>query len=517
MDISIFFGKLIEKLYISLFPITVNVQNRGEDRIEELLKRLPDPETLNKFLKRGTEFFEQEISFRKQEIDLWKKELVLWEKQVEQGEKRAAQGEEFLKILGNLVDGLYHQNGKWASRFTPLEIMKIFHDRMRGCKLLVLVSKPDLPANEFTKEMQRDINTRLSHNLSIFMEKYYPEGSESYPVEFYDDFFDRPDCPISKADLKKLEQVLAPIPTIVLYTNVTSKEVYFKAQLIGKVVSSEKVMHWTCEPWYWKNDVGNDLEQFERVITLIYQLLAAFLSDCYFLSINSPLHKPLFLTPEMQKELLLPESNGSLGVKLREMQANFSDFLNKKVTEARQKLQEREEREERERLLKEAQRRQEEAQKRERELARQISELLRKFAEDTNRKKPDYSGEFSSSGNAESAAKRVKNFLNSELSNMWTNVRCSSGRVIAEKLPTSLPLPVVSVSISSRTESEKVPGHYETVQTPVYGTTGGVYSKSTRWIDTYYTSSTYYRVEVNPSIGQAIDSAINTIKIDLKL
>jgi len=400
-------------------------------------------ETASRNREKEGKLLDNLISLADLEKEYLNQEIKLREREVDAIEK-----------LGDAL--LNSKEDMWAFALTPSEIQYLI-SKKGTCRLLILAAPP-----------LKQSNLGLHETISRFMHKYYPRKHDGYSVEFYGDFFKRA---ISSIDIVKLDRILtsrmggkvlsSPIPIVVLYTVVTNREVFFHVQLIGKVMNSDSMLHWECEPWNWKNDVGE--EQLEDAIIQLYKIFAAFLADCYGLVVN-PHHDVCFLKPQIQQELLLSESNSLLTTAMRTTCRNLLDHLVNLQTE----------------------------------------HCLRGFSEKIKSKVPTSPFSVDSSNEAENIVARIRNFLNSELPNMWSNMRNSASNEIACRLPFSLPIRQISVTWSPKTG--KNPGYW--TKSGGWSVAGGFVQQDT-WVEGR--EYTYYEIVVSYNIKQAIDEAISNL------
>ncbi len=187
----------------------------------------------------------------------------------------------------------------WASIFSRAELQKIFS---KSNSLLMIVSKPET-------EIFPNLATRLGNKLNMFMGRQFPENDDMNPVQFYTDFFERA---VSKADLIKLQSELK-IPTAGIYVEITEPEVFFNIRFEGMGKYSEEKLIDTLE-WNWVEykeqlmtetacDEKTALSLVEETIIQVHKVLAGFLADWYYLSIN-PYHSPRLLSKEVEIEQL---------------------------------------------------------------------------------------------------------------------------------------------------------------------------------------------------------------------
>ncbi|MGJ5674053.1 MAG: hypothetical protein ACR9NN_10650 [Nostochopsis sp.] len=180
----------------------------------------------------------------------------------------------------------------WAGILSREEMRSILVDGHKKHRLLILFSPPDIEdCPDFDSKLQRQIRSELKE----FIEKYYPLNSDLCPVEFYGKIFKHS---VFDAEAKQLETGLAPIPTVIIYTDVTDENMYFHVKLWGFKEESASL---TLPVWNWLEEKkkleaeGKTKEESIRIIrksiVKIYQLLTAFFADVYYLSIN-PIHEP---------------------------------------------------------------------------------------------------------------------------------------------------------------------------------------------------------------------------------
>jgi GTP-binding protein EngB required for normal cell division len=177
-----------------------------------------------------------------------------------------------------------HQN--WSGVLSRTEMRQILIEGRKKHRLLMLVSPPDIDgSNEFDSNLHGAVRGELRH----FMEKNYPIDSDLCPVEFYGRFFKRA---VFDIELKQYEKDLEPIPTVVIYSDVTDEKIYFYVHCWGMANSGSLTF-----PWNWLEE-RNRLETEENktreesriivrdAVVKLHQLLAAFWVDLYYLQVN---------------------------------------------------------------------------------------------------------------------------------------------------------------------------------------------------------------------------------------
>lgn len=181
----------------------------------------------------------------------------------------------------------------WSGILSRSEMQQILAAGQKRHRLLLLVSPPDISEDcpeAFVRNLQMDVRGALKQ----FLEEHYPVSDDSCSVEFYGKFFK---ASVFDVEVKQLESLLAPIPTAVIYSDITDEVVRLHIRLWG----IERPFSLTI-PWNWEQ-AKNALTSNERVsekdalrvvrqsIVRIHQWTAAFLADMYFLTIN-PHHSP---------------------------------------------------------------------------------------------------------------------------------------------------------------------------------------------------------------------------------
>ncbi|WP_377477056.1 MAG: hypothetical protein P2A85_00920 [Microcoleus anatoxicus] len=296
---------------------------------------------------RALEFSERTLQLKKQELDLAKSRLKqegkIAEGQREQVEKALRLRERELQLMEeelterrNLsylyLDILREQEAlkialkiteiqsnwdwkNWAGIISREEMQKILIEGQKKHRLLMMISPPDIEdCPEFNTHLQKEVRSEVKE----FLEKYYPLNDDICPVEYYGKFFK---TSIFDAEVKQLSSDLSPVPTAVIYSDITDQKVYFHVTFWGLEESLSVTL-----PWNWKEEQQNlmseglseedSLQTVRQSIVKIHQLVAAFLADLYYLNIN-PLHQPRLF--EMEADIPIEWMQTNLGI-LREIQ-----------------------------------------------------------------------------------------------------------------------------------------------------------------------------------------------------
>ena len=99
--------------------------------------------------------------------------------------------------------------------------------------------------------------------------------------------------------MERLQTVLSPVPTAILYSDISDYEVNFHVGFWGIINQSVSLV--AMQPWNWE-EVDNQLaaegkdekvrlRTIRQIIVTIHKLLAGFLADLYYLNIDFT-HEP---------------------------------------------------------------------------------------------------------------------------------------------------------------------------------------------------------------------------------
>ncbi|WP_016950957.1 WD40 repeat domain-containing protein [Anabaena sp. PCC 7108] len=193
------------------------------------------------------------------------------------------------------IQGIFDQQ-KWPGVLSRDEAQRIFVDEQKKPRLLMLVPPPDI-SDDFPISFRDSLKKEIRNQLKLFLEKYYPLGSDFCPVEFYGKYFERS---VFDAEVKQLETILSAVPTAIIYTDITDHEVYFNVRFWGL----QEPVSLSFEPLDWEElkrqleEAGSDetksLRTIRQTIVILHKLLAAFLADWYYLNINPNYEPQLF-------------------------------------------------------------------------------------------------------------------------------------------------------------------------------------------------------------------------------
>jgi WD40 repeat protein len=189
----------------------------------------------------------------------------------------------------------------WFSNLSRQETEQILQQQQHRLLLLVAPAKisQDCPSS-----FRHNLNIELPAKLRAFLNQHYPQHGELCPVQFYGDYFKKA---ISDIDVERLQSVLSPVPTAILYSDISDYEVNFHVGFWG--VINQNVSLVAMQPWNWEEvyhqleaqgkDQKVSLRIIRQIIVTIHKLLAAFLADLYYLNIDFA-HEPQLFNLEAE-------------------------------------------------------------------------------------------------------------------------------------------------------------------------------------------------------------------------
>ncbi|MEG3897635.1 MULTISPECIES: WD40 domain-containing protein [unclassified Microcoleus] len=181
----------------------------------------------------------------------------------------------------------------WFSNLSRQETEQILQQQQH--RLLLLVA-PAKISQDCPDSFRHNLNIELPGKLRAFLNQHYPQHGDLCPVQFYGDYFKKS---ISDIDVERLQTVLSPVPTAILYSDISDYEVNFHVGFWGIINQSVSLV--AMQPWNWE-EVYHQLESqgkdeklslriIRQIIVTIHKLLAAFLADLYYLNIDFT-HEP---------------------------------------------------------------------------------------------------------------------------------------------------------------------------------------------------------------------------------
>jgi hypothetical protein len=183
----------------------------------------------------------------------------------------------------------------WSGILSREEMQSILLEGAQRHRLLMLASPPDVSPDcpvTFLNNLQKDVRGELKE----FLENNYPPDSDC-PVEFYGKFFK---ASVFDTEVKQLERLLAPVPTLIMYSDMTDESLRLFVRFWGKDKSFSTTINW---PWEAAKEAmlhegaseKESLRSIRKAIVKLHQLTAAVIADTYYLAIN-PNHEPRVFT-----------------------------------------------------------------------------------------------------------------------------------------------------------------------------------------------------------------------------
>jgi WD40 repeat protein len=192
------------------------------------------------------------------------------------------------------------QKESWLCRLSQTVTQKILRSHQKQHRLLILVA-PCKISQTCPETFHENLTLQLPDQLERFFHHYYPLGGNSpiapaSPVEFYGSYFPEP---ISKINLSMIQEIFAPIPTVILYTNITDTQM--NVHLGFWTPANSHIAVYPLPSWNWQAakisleaegiDDVKALEVIQEIAIAIHQVLAGFVADWYYLTVN-PLSAP---------------------------------------------------------------------------------------------------------------------------------------------------------------------------------------------------------------------------------
>ncbi len=211
---------------------------------------------------------------------------------------------EAIRLKLSEIQSLWDRDN-WFSNLSRQETEQILQQQQH--RLLLLVA-PAKISEDCPDSFRNNLNIELPAKLRSFLSQHYPQHGDLCPVQFYGDYFKKP---ISDIDVERLQTVLSPVPTAILYSDISDYEVNFHIGFWGVINQSVSLV--TMQPWNWEEvyhqlkaegkDEKLSLRIIRQIIVTIHKLLAAFLADLYYLNIDFTHEPQLFkLNAEFAQE-----------------------------------------------------------------------------------------------------------------------------------------------------------------------------------------------------------------------
>jgi predicted NACHT family NTPase len=207
---------------------------------------------------------------------------------------------EAIRVKLNEIQVLWDKDN-WFSNLSRQETEQILQQQQH--RLLLLVA-PAKISQDCPDSFRHNLNIELPAKLRTFLNQHYPQHGELCPVQFYGDYFKNA---ISDIDVERLQTVLSPVPTAILYSDISDYEVNFHVGFWGVINQSVSLV--AMQPWNWEEvyhqleaegkDEKVSLRIIRQIIVTIHKLLAAFLADLYYLKIDFT-HEPQLFNLEAE-------------------------------------------------------------------------------------------------------------------------------------------------------------------------------------------------------------------------
>jgi WD40 repeat protein len=178
-------------------------------------------------------------------------------------------------------------NRNFAADFNRAETNRILHSAQKKHELVLLSAAPKV-SSSCPATLKHGLELDLPEEMSEFIALHY--SYPDTPVKFYGDFFQHP---IGEAELHQLHTVLGPVPTIGIYGTISDHKIYIHAGIWH--LQSAELFKFNFTAWDWtaafdklraaEHSETKSLRAIRQGVTTIYQLLAAFAIDLYFLQL----------------------------------------------------------------------------------------------------------------------------------------------------------------------------------------------------------------------------------------
>jgi len=192
------------------------------------------------------------------------------------------------------------QQDAWFSQLSQQATRQILRSQTAQYRLLILTAPLNI-SKSCPPTFHEDLTMEFGDAMERFFDRHYPLISNSSthlpaPVEFYPDYFPQP---ISKIHVCMTREILDPIPTAILYTNINSSQI--NIHIAVWTPANPHVIFHPLPAWNWQAaktalaasgiDPANILKTIGQIAIAIHQVIAGFIADWYYLQVN-PLSEP---------------------------------------------------------------------------------------------------------------------------------------------------------------------------------------------------------------------------------
>lgn len=333
---------------VGLFSMVISfVSSFAERAMTDIMQQaLPDvlKEAPLSDNERELSHLRSELESRQQDVELKKRELELRAK-ISADNLRLMQQHHVENIDLKLKEiQANYDTQHWQGILSRDETIEVLKQGQQKNRFLILLSPPDVsPSCPLT--LQHDLGKTLRSKVKEFVEIYYPHNSD-FPVQFFGKFFK---STIFDTEAAQLESLLSPIPTAVIFSDLTNKELLLHVHVwgtLGGKISLSSSFEWKSE--YKKllaagNDEEDALDEIQDAIVQTHKLLSGFLTDLYFLQMN-PFYEPQLF--KMDKAVYPAELTAQLLGQLQQLQqqrrAEYDQLLLNKGQRKIKQVQEKE-------------------------------------------------------------------------------------------------------------------------------------------------------------------------------
>jgi WD40 repeat protein len=182
----------------------------------------------------------------------------------------------------------------WFSKLNREETKQILLQQQH--RLLILLSPPKI-SKRCPETFCEDLPIEM-RSVGDFLRQHYPQQDVLRPVKFYSDYFSES---IGDIDVERLQRILSPVPTTILYSDISDYAVTFRVGFWG-FLNNQEVSLFSTKVFDWEEakeallasgvSEKKALRMIRQLIVAIHKLLAGFLADLYYLNID-PGYEPL--------------------------------------------------------------------------------------------------------------------------------------------------------------------------------------------------------------------------------
>jgi len=184
----------------------------------------------------------------------------------------------------------------WFSKLNREETKQILLQRQH--RLLILLSPPKI-SKRCPETFCEDLPIEM-RSVGDFLRQHYPQQDVLRPVKFYSDYFTES---IGDIDVERLLRILSPVPTTILYSDISDYAVTFRVGFWG-FLNNQEVSLFSTKVFDWEEakdallasgvSEKKALRMIRQLIVAIHKLLAGFLADLYYLNIDPGYEPQLF-------------------------------------------------------------------------------------------------------------------------------------------------------------------------------------------------------------------------------